>query len=301
MKIGLFIAQLRKDANMTQKDLANKLGITDRAISKWERNICLPDIMLFEELASIFNISVAELIKGERMKKNTLKDNEIVSIMGDIEKNTKNKYKYFLNIILIFLSSITLLSILINVSKPLYYMNKNYKVGMESSIGLIDRVKEQINILKNNQGKFNNEEYSTILSYINSIENLEIDRDNILYKKEYYTFNDLNIINKKYHIETWYILYQHELSNSLYNSINIYKILLKYDDQMFNKLIDINDNINKFNENIEDINSFMKNIYIFNSSSNKNIGTSLKFALWYNYGTHHKCLNDIIKVGGINE
>ena len=67
-KIGDFIAELRKENNMTQIELANKLGVTDRAVSKWENGRGLPDVSLFEPLCKEFNISVNELLKGEKIK-----------------------------------------------------------------------------------------------------------------------------------------------------------------------------------------------------------------------------------------
>ena len=57
-KIGLFIASLRKEIGLTQKDLADKLFITDRAVSKWERGLSLPDISLLDNLSSILGVNV---------------------------------------------------------------------------------------------------------------------------------------------------------------------------------------------------------------------------------------------------
>ena len=63
---GSFIKELRKEKNMTQKQLADHLHITDRAVSKWERGVCAPDISLLEPLAEILEVSIVELIQGER-------------------------------------------------------------------------------------------------------------------------------------------------------------------------------------------------------------------------------------------
>ena len=65
---GGFIKALRKEKNMTQKQLADQLHITDRAVSKWERGVCAPDISLLEPLAEILEVSIVELIQGERAK-----------------------------------------------------------------------------------------------------------------------------------------------------------------------------------------------------------------------------------------
>lgn len=73
IKIGKFIGEQRKVHNLTQGELSEKLGITDRAISKWERGICLPDAGLMLDLCKILEISVNELLTGEKipMENNT--------------------------------------------------------------------------------------------------------------------------------------------------------------------------------------------------------------------------------------
>ena len=60
-KTGALIRALRKERNMTQKDLAERLHITDRAVSKWERGLCAPDISLLEPLAEALGVSILEL------------------------------------------------------------------------------------------------------------------------------------------------------------------------------------------------------------------------------------------------
>lgn len=65
-RIGAFIRELRKEKGLTQKDVAEQLRITDRAVSKWERGLCAPDISLLEPLAELLGVSVSELLRGER-------------------------------------------------------------------------------------------------------------------------------------------------------------------------------------------------------------------------------------------
>ena len=72
-KIGKFIQEKRKERNLTQSDLAEKLNITDRAISKWENGNCLPDAGTMPELCKILNISINDLFSGEIVD---MKDNE---------------------------------------------------------------------------------------------------------------------------------------------------------------------------------------------------------------------------------
>lgn len=66
-KLGAFVQMLRKEQQMTQKELADKLCITDKAVSKWERGLSYPDISMLEPLSDALQVSVLELLQGERM------------------------------------------------------------------------------------------------------------------------------------------------------------------------------------------------------------------------------------------
>lgn len=66
-KLGPFIAQLRREQKMTQADLARRLQVTDKAVSRWERGVGLPDINSIEPLAEALGVSVLELMRAERM------------------------------------------------------------------------------------------------------------------------------------------------------------------------------------------------------------------------------------------
>lgn len=71
-KLGAFVCELRKEKQMTQKEMAEKLGITDKAISKWERGLSYPDISMLEPIAELFDVSVMELLQGQRIQKETI-------------------------------------------------------------------------------------------------------------------------------------------------------------------------------------------------------------------------------------
>lgn len=64
-KTGKIISIKRKNMNMTQGELAKKLHVTDKAVSKWERGVSFPDISLLIPLSEILNISLYDLLKGE--------------------------------------------------------------------------------------------------------------------------------------------------------------------------------------------------------------------------------------------
>ena len=65
IKIGKFIQEKRKEKNITQSELAERLNITDRAISKWENGICMPDVGTIPEICKILNITINDLFSGE--------------------------------------------------------------------------------------------------------------------------------------------------------------------------------------------------------------------------------------------
>ena len=92
IKIGRFIAECRKKANLTQMQLAEKLGITDKAISKWERGLTMPDTSIMLELCDILEISVNELLSGEKIKmENSNQKNEqlLLDMAKELEKKNK--------------------------------------------------------------------------------------------------------------------------------------------------------------------------------------------------------------------
>ena len=62
-KFGAFVARRRKERNMTQADLASKIQVTDKAVSRWERGLGFPDIHIIEPLADALEVSVLELMK----------------------------------------------------------------------------------------------------------------------------------------------------------------------------------------------------------------------------------------------
>ena len=71
-KFGQFILKLRKEKGWTQLELAEKLNITDKAVSKWERGTGFPDIKMIEPLAEVFNVSILEIMQSERIPGQTI-------------------------------------------------------------------------------------------------------------------------------------------------------------------------------------------------------------------------------------
>ena len=107
VKIGSYIAEKRKKLGMTQKQLAEKLGKSDKSVSKWERGICLPDVSVYLELCEILGISLNEFLAGEDIEvTNVEKKSEDTLIQ--ISKDSSHKQRYLKKIIAVGVFAITL-------------------------------------------------------------------------------------------------------------------------------------------------------------------------------------------------
>ena len=124
-KIGKFIFELRKEKKMTQQELADKIGVTDRAISKWENGRGMPDLSLMKPLCDVLGITLNELISGERIEKKELQKKSEENILKTI--NYSNKKTKFFKIFLACLITIFLLLVLMFVI-DVRRMNKNEEV-----------------------------------------------------------------------------------------------------------------------------------------------------------------------------
>ncbi len=88
MLIGSYIAQKRKEKNMTQAKLAEQLGVSNKTVSKWETGKCMPDYSVIEQLCSELEITVAELMDGENAADNSVRTYDEEQIL-DLIKRTQ--------------------------------------------------------------------------------------------------------------------------------------------------------------------------------------------------------------------
>ena len=115
-KIGKFIAKCRKAKNMTQQELADKLNITDRAISNWETGRRLPDYAILKDLCEELGVTINELLSGEKLNRENYQEKleeNMVDIVNKIDKDNKKRISIikkvlisYLIICLIFLGSV---------------------------------------------------------------------------------------------------------------------------------------------------------------------------------------------------
>lgn len=117
IKIGKFVAECRKKNNLTQLQLAEKLNITDRAISKWENGKAMPDSSIMLELCNELKISVNELLSGELIE---MKDYNQIAEKNLLEmakkEEVQNKKMMFYEMVIGYMSSVTFLILLFTAS-----------------------------------------------------------------------------------------------------------------------------------------------------------------------------------------
>ncbi len=135
-KTGKFIAECRKTLGYNQKELAEKLNITDKAVSKWETGRSVPDVSLLMPLAEILNTSVAEILNGEKISEEKLTDVSDEIIVKSLKKS-KSKIVFIIILILILISGIVL-------SYPIYEYVSSVEIGNYSAISSV--VKKRFNI-----------------------------------------------------------------------------------------------------------------------------------------------------------
>jgi len=126
-KFGSFVAVRRKELKMTQKDLATRIQVTDKAVSKWERGLGFPDINTIEPLADALNVSIIELMKSEREMENVLKVETVVEDVLDMAGKEVHKKQ---NRILIILVVTTFLCSLVEMLQSIDWNASNLSMSV---------------------------------------------------------------------------------------------------------------------------------------------------------------------------
>lgn len=98
VKIGKYIAEKRKALGMTQKQLAEQLGMSDKSVSKWERGVCLPDVSVYLELCKILGITINEFLAGEDISEENLTEKSEDNLI-QVAKDSKHRQKHLKSMI----------------------------------------------------------------------------------------------------------------------------------------------------------------------------------------------------------
>ena len=166
-KFGSFIKELRKKSNLTQKELGEKLNVTDKAVSKWERGLSFPDITIINDLAKVFNITATEILnskldnndkpKEENKEEIKKRVNEAINKYKKIEeKRMKRRRKAKL-----ITTIISLILLIISVGLQLFYYVFAKSHNYEYIIDIIPYILNEVIYCCNN----NNNKYDLFSKY----------------------------------------------------------------------------------------------------------------------------------------
>ena len=170
-KIGNFIKEKRKEKNLTQDELASKLGVSNRTISKWENGHGLPDYSLILELCKVLDMSINELLSGEEVKEENYRTMLEENIIKAIDYNNKKRNKKNI-VITIFVVLIIILGLTI------FY--KNYLVSFytDDATKIISNISEKE---LNRNDKANTEVLNGVSMYVPEGYRLLTSRDEFMY------------------------------------------------------------------------------------------------------------------------
>ena len=143
-KFGDFIKELRKEKQLTQKELGEKLNITDKAISKWERGLSFPDIAVLKDLAEFFEIGILELLNGERGKKQEIDIEkaiqEAIENYKNIEEKKKEKVKKVKKRIGIISIIIFVFALILQIVYLIIFKRHNYEYAIDALEYIINQI-----------------------------------------------------------------------------------------------------------------------------------------------------------------
>ena len=182
-KSGKFIAKLRKGKNMTQEQLAEKMGVSINAVSKWERGLSFPDVSLYKKLCKELDINIEELINGEKDKSEEAKEKAIISTIKETNKIKKDSIKMMAILAILF----------VFIVLGIVYYNNNLKVNLvNDSDYLYDKV---IDFIREKEFKENPDSKEKDFNVFYSYHPFGIE------KKNNYKYAYLWIYEQSYYIE----------------------------------------------------------------------------------------------------
>ena len=166
VSIGRFIAELRKDKKLTQEQLAEKLGVNNRTVSRWENGHCMPDLSLLSIIADELGVGVSELLNGKRMTEEdmiALRDSiNAVLELSEKEKKVKTRKLNVYMITGMLCIMIVLLDHQFGVLSLVFKENvDDFVAGALTSIGLL---MEFVGIYNNNHDKTLSQRKKELLS-----------------------------------------------------------------------------------------------------------------------------------------
>ena len=269
-KIGLFIKKLREDKKLTQEELAKMIPISRQAVSKWERGLTIPDPQILIKLSEIFNLSINEILNGEKINKTNIQKINSISLELYKDSNKKNKIIKLLIFLLFILIFIFLIYYFIISYRSIniytisgFSDNVNFKNGIfvKTNEKLYFRIGD-IEILNNQKikniklfYKFNNKQITILNKSVDSESDLNISFI------DYVGYNDyIDTSNLDYIIENMYL---NVTFSDFEDNVKVDFVKDYVNDYLFfknSKNVGIKNNIRKSIDINEEDNEIIKNI-----------------------------------------
>ena len=300
--IGEFIKEKRKEKNLTQKELASKIGVTDKAVSKWETGLGCPDVSILEILSKELNCSILELLKGREIKEEVIPVIEMDDYIKESIEYGKNSLKSIISKLIAAIVVFIVITLFILNIINMYNQRKVYNYVSDTTMieigNRIDTINKNISIIKKNQGRFSKEDYDVIVNSLNRVkEEIETNQYTKYRNGEILTNADLYIIDDTGFFYT--------------DLINTYRLLDKYDSGM-KKIAD------RIVESIgtrmmlgskmaqEPVDLTYKYQFMSKASEDMDISKTMTtqarfYDMYYRLGLYVAATNYVIEVGDINE
>lgn len=231
-RIGKFISERRKDKKLTQEQLAEKLGVSINAVSKWERGLCLMDMSLLKPLSKELDITINELLAGEYIKEKEIKEkadetlNQTVAYFNEKDKKRKKRIIIFSTISIV-IALIIILGIINKEYKNNYYVLNNSHIMYEEHLNSIKNHMDEMCEKDSSGNWIRIKSSSQDEEYDNKRNELVLDIQEC-YK--YLTENkDINLI-KSYQIKGKVTKEELKYFNSINKNIDCLNIFSKYKD-----------------------------------------------------------------------
>ena len=187
IKIGNFICELRNKKGLTQEELAKKINVTNKAISRWERGVGLPDISLLEPLSNALDVTILELLNGKHLNGNDeVQKNDVNIMLNILSKKNKRNYRLFVFLIVLMILILTLA--ILNFAFNFQGYDNSYFLQLKNHFSIIPFV----NIISYVQaGNYNSLLYNLIVNLLIAI---VIGGFCYLFKKDYKFIIYINLI-----------------------------------------------------------------------------------------------------------
>ena len=231
-KIGKFIAERRKKKGLTQVELAERLGVSNRSVSKWETGRCLPDYSLFQDLCELLDITINELMSGEVITKDEYQKRLEDNIVKTIDYNNKSRNKKMRRL-LTWIGVFVFLFVLYKIFIVYFYFSDYEETDFKTY-----PYNQEISTISIQSNAFSNQVFQEIEIYIPDEFSLVTDKAKsslvmdrcAFYAKDLSGYNewDAAILICEGEEGVPYNLDRYGLSNKLFPYLNVYRLLEKY-------------------------------------------------------------------------